>query len=187
MDPNAIAITPALEVQDDINAENVMQPTARNQSSRESMVTVRLSDSEPLTSDDTPTHKEIVEEEALEMFPVMENEESFAANESYDAVYDHQRPMLAEEAKVAQKIHRDSLAALQRESVGSMVSAEDQGSSDAASSTVRSRSDSSGTFSSLGSAHVDWDELDKSEEQAPRDEGSDEVRPVHRHLYLQKS
>ncbi len=39
----------------------------------------------------------------------------------------------------------------------------------------RPRSDSSGTFSSVASAQVDWDELDKSEEQAPRDEGSDEV------------
>ena len=44
-----------------------------------------------------------------------------------------------------------------------------------ASSTLRSRSDSSGTFSSVGSAHVDWEELERSEEQAPRDEGSDEV------------
>lgn len=39
----------------------------------------------------------------------------------------------------------------------------------------RSRSNSSGTSSSVASAHVDWDELDKSEEQAPRDECSDEV------------
>ena len=41
-----------------------------------------------------------------------------------------------------------------------------------ASSTIRSRSDSSG---SGASAQVDWEELEKSEEQAPRDEGSDEV------------
>lgn len=41
--------------------------------------------------------------------------------------------------------------------------------------SVRSRSDSSGsTPSSNGSAQVDWDELEKSEERAPRDEGSDE-------------
>ena len=45
-------------------------------------------------------------------------------------------------------------------------------------STIRSRSDTSGSFSSNGSAQVDWDELEKSEEQAPRDEGSDEVRPL---------
>lgn len=41
--------------------------------------------------------------------------------------------------------------------------------------SFRSRSNSSGTSSSVASAHVDWDELDKSEEQAPRDECSDEV------------
>ena len=46
-----------------------------------------------------------------------------------------------------------------------------------ASSTIRSRSDSSATQSSSGSAQVDWDELERSEEQAPRDEGSDEVHP----------
>ena len=42
-------------------------------------------------------------------------------------------------------------------------------------SDPRSQSRSRGSFSSMGSAHVDWDQLDKSEEQAPRDEGSDEV------------
>lgn len=43
-------------------------------------------------------------------------------------------------------------------------------------STVRSRSNSSTTASSSNSTHVDWDELERSEEQEPRDEGSDEVR-----------
>ncbi|KAL9599420.1 MAG: hypothetical protein Q9219_003857 [cf. Caloplaca sp. 3 TL-2023] len=38
----------------------------------------------------------------------------------------------------------------------------------------RSRSDSSSTRSSASSSHVDWEQLDKSEEAAPRDEGSDE-------------
>ena len=49
------------------------------------------------------------------------------------------------------------------------------GSPESTSHEFRSRSNSSGTLSSVGSAHVDWDELDKSEEQAPRDECSDEV------------
>lgn len=43
-------------------------------------------------------------------------------------------------------------------------------------STVRSRSNSSTTASSSNSTRVDWDELERSEEQEPRDEGSDEVR-----------
>ncbi|KAL9028415.1 MAG: hypothetical protein Q9196_003220 [Gyalolechia fulgens] len=40
--------------------------------------------------------------------------------------------------------------------------------------SFRSRSDSSGTLSSSSSAHVDWEELTRAEEAAPRDEGSDE-------------
>lgn len=55
--------------------------------------------------------------------------------------------------------------------VGSLVG----GSPESTLHEFRSRSNSSGTLSSVGSAHVDWDELDKSEEQAPRDECSDEV------------
>lgn len=58
-----------------------------------------------------------------------------------------------------------------------MLSAIEDGTSDITTPmSIRSRSDSTGTFSSIGSVHVDWDELDKSEEQAPRDEGSGEVR-----------
>lgn len=41
-----------------------------------------------------------------------------------------------------------------------------------------SESRSRGSFSSTNSAQFDWDELDKSEEQVPRDEESDEVRSL---------
>ena len=44
------------------------------------------------------------------------------------------------------------------------------------SGTIRSRSDTSGSYSSSGSGQVDWVELERNEEQAPRDEGSDEVK-----------
>lgn len=37
------------------------------------------------------------------------------------------------------------------------------------------RRDSLSTISSEGSTRVDWEELEKTEEQEPRDEGSDEV------------
>ena len=63
-----------------------------------------------------------------------------------------------------------------RHSTASTISVQDGERIASTISTVRSRSDSSGTFSSTESAQVDWDELEKSEEQAPRDEGSDEVR-----------
>ncbi|KAL9099598.1 MAG: hypothetical protein Q9163_004929 [Psora crenata] len=61
-----------------------------------------------------------------------------------------------------------------RTSTISLTSIQREESLTSALSTVRSRSDSSETLSSHGSAQVDWDELEKSEEQAPRDEGSDE-------------
>ncbi len=66
-----------------------------------------------------------------------------------------------------------------RQSSRSMGSFEEE---DQSTITLRSRSDSSGTFSSSdGSAQVDWDELEKEEDQAPRDVGSDEVsRPAGR-------
>ena len=115
-------------------------------------------------------------EDVLEEFPRLEDEFTAQLPEDSSIAYDHQKPMLEEEVKVAQRIHRDSIASAQRESSATTVSFVECGSSDATSITIRSRSDSSGTFSSIGSAHVDWEELDKSEEQAPRDEGSDEVR-----------
>ena len=61
---------------------------------------------------------------------------------------------------------RDSMAARSRV---------EEDTSRTTSDIFRSRSNSSGTSSSVASAHVDWDELDRSEEQAPRDECSDEV------------
>lgn len=155
--------------------DHAVKPTVRNQQSSDSMVTVRLSDPEP----DVSKHNETVEEEALEEVTEMGDEDDFAAKTGNQIVYEHQAPMSPEEAKVVQRIHRDSVTSIQRESVISMLSAVEEGGSDAASGTIRSRSDSSGTYSSIGSAHVDWDELDKSEEQAPRDEGSDEVRLIN--------
>jgi len=172
MDCDTSTVVPVADTKASNHTDNVLKPTVRNQQSSDSMVTVRLSHSEPEVS----IHNEITEQEALEEFPEMGDEEDFAAKTDNQIVYEHQAPMSPEEAKVVQRIHRDSVTSIQRESVLSMLSAVEEGGSDAASRTIRSRSDSSGTYSSIGSAHVDWDELDKSEEQAPRDEGSDEVR-----------
>ena len=69
---------------------------------------------------------------------------------------------------------RGQLPRLHGASTISMPSIQEE-QSETASFTVRSRSNSSGTFSSTESAHLDWDELEKNESQAPRDEGSDEV------------
>lgn len=171
MDCDTSTVAPIAGTEAFDNTDNCVKPTVRNQQSSDSMVTVRLSDPEPEVS----IHNEVAEEEGLEEFPEMGDEIDFAAKMGKQIVYEHQAPMSPEEAKVVQRIHRDSVTSIQRDSVLSMLSAVEEGGSDAAARTIRSRSDSSGTYSSMGSAHVDWDELDKSEEQAPRGEGSDEV------------
>ena len=126
------------------------------------MVDVRLSDPVPLKS----THENGATESPIEGFPQMDNP---ADNKFEDPVRlrESSISILPEEVKVIQRIHRQSIV--------SMLSAVDEGSSDTTSLSLRSRSDSSGTFSSLDSANVDWLELEKKEEEAPRDEASDEV------------
>ena len=132
----------------------------------DAMVTVRLSDASI-----TPAVTDIESDEDTET--ILAENDSISENEHNipsiitDGLPTEDSTAPADEAHVTDMHHRDSLASLQsfRE--------------DASSTTLRSRSDSSGTLSSNNSAQVDWVELEKSEEQAERDEGSDEVRPYH--------
>ena len=64
---------------------------------------------------------------------------------------------------------------VERESVASSISTAEEQQTETRLSNLRSESKSRGSFSSVSSTHFDWDELDKSEEQVPRDEESDEV------------
>ena len=136
------------------------------------MVDVRLSDpGEQALSPREGTIAGIESGSPVEPFPQMESNIDPTMDDSVPCrQHDHGIPL--EEVKVFQKIHRQSTM--------SMLSAVDESNSDTASISVRSRSDSSGTFSSLGSANVDWIELEKKEEEAPRDETSDEVGFLHR-------
>lgn len=63
----------------------------------------------------------------------------------------------------------------ERESIPSRISNAEEDHVGTRLSNPRSESKSRGSFSSISSAQFDWDELDKSEEQVPRDEESDEV------------
>ena len=175
MDPNTTTVIHAGETQELSNAEDAVEPSNHHQHPTGSMVTINLSDPEPTILEDASIQAGIVDADTLEEFPKMGEEQDLANQPNDHAMYEHQKPMSAEEAEVVQRIHRDSLTAAYRELTASMLTAVEEGRSDAASSTVRSRSDSSGTYSSIASVQFDWDELDKSEEQAPRDEGSDEV------------
>ncbi|KAL8702718.1 MAG: hypothetical protein Q9201_004118 [Fulgogasparrea decipioides] len=73
--------------------------------------------------------------------------------------------VLEEEVKLFQKSHRMSTTSMPSIAEGGSVQE---------TRSFRSRSNSSGTLSSNGSTHVDWEELDRNEESAPRDGGSDE-------------
>ena len=126
------------------------------------MVDVRLSDPGPLKS----LHENEAPESPLEGFPQMDDPANHRLEDTV-RLRESSISILPEEVKVIQRIHRESIV--------SMLSAVDEGSSDTTSLSLRSRSDSSGTFSSLDSANVDWLELEKKEEEAPRDEASDEV------------
>ncbi|SLM33634.1 gtpase activating protein [Lasallia pustulata] len=128
-----------------------------------SMDTVRLSASEPFLSEDSgnrPTTTTV---------PYLTNLNEYAVEEPLDERAEHdngfETAAVAEDVSFQGHEHRASVAS------GSMPSMGDEGESV---STVRSRSNSSTTASSSNSTHVDWDELERSEEQEPRDEGSDE-------------
>lgn len=129
----------------------------------DSMVTVRLSDSPVAT--------------ILETLSITHIAEQFLGHELADAQEDD--PSLDEDH--ISTVHDNAIILQEdkeefpRESMASMTSIVDDEPSISTSGTLRSRSDSSGTVSSAGSAQVDWDELEKSEEQVPRDGGSDEV------------
>lgn len=123
----------------------------------DSMVTVRLSNSSVGAILDTSPRDQDHESVDVQDAPLYEDTVSNVPNNN-DAT-------LLEEDKEE----------FPRESMTSMTSIVEDEHSTSTSGTLRSRSDSSGTLSSVGSAQVDWDELEKSEEQAPRDEGSDEV------------
>ena len=122
----------------------------------DSMVTVRLSDppvASPLgRTSQLQHHAAPVVQDMLEG-----QEETFPNPTASDA---HEDGIIPEQE--TQNMARDSVA--------SLTSVVEDEASIATSGTIRSRSDTSGSFSSNNSAQVDWEELEKSEEKAPRDE-----------------
>ena len=146
------------------SAVNGPQPT-------DSMVTVELSDSPVAPIFETSSHNDIqaqndTGEDSLHV-DYIHNE----TQEKGSALSDQRSSTDDENVLVFEEDPKE----LCRESRLSMAGIVENRRSFSATSTIRSRSDSSGTLSSTESAQVDWDELERSEEQAPRDEGSDEV------------
>lgn len=142
----------------------------------DSMVTIRLSNSTIVPSEcaveDSPIEAPLNEAMAEDMTHLEESENPDHALHEFTEANDADAHVLEAEVKFFQRIHRMSTI--------SMPSIAEEGEPTREKGSIRSRSDSSGTLSSAGSTHVDWEQLDKSEEAAPRDEGSDEVsRPIH--------
>ncbi|KAL8842893.1 MAG: hypothetical protein Q9170_000297 [Blastenia crenularia] len=81
---------------------------------------------------------------------------------------DAESQVLDAEVKLFQRSHRMSTI--------SMPSIAEEGDSAHDPASARSRSGSFSTLSSASSTHVDWEELDKNEEAAPRNDGSDELQ-----------
>ncbi|KAL8758516.1 MAG: hypothetical protein Q9199_001428 [Rusavskia elegans] len=148
-------LKPVIEADSATTVHDPYQPEPLTETTKftDSIVTIRLSDSTL-----TPPEDCAIEDSPVEVSPTTEMAATTDAVNTVDSI-------LEEEVKLFQRSHRTSTV--------SMPSIAEEGSMPQASS-LRSRSDSSGTLSSsAGSTHVDWEELDKSEESAPRDEGSD--------------
>ena len=145
----------------------VSEHTERTPLSTDSMVTVRLSDPIFLPDAEVSLVKQLlggpncVDLQGSEGRGFLYEENDIAV----DTEQDNNR--LEDASKQTPRAGRESMVSVT--SIGENMRL------DSMLAAFRSRSNSSGTFSSSDSAHVDWDELDKSEEQAPRDEGSDEV------------
>lgn len=124
----------------------------------DSMVTVRLSD--PPLASASGTTSQITSHVAPLDCQVLEGQQKA------DSMWENNLSNVNDDAAILDEESHD---------IEAMASLVEEEQSIRTFGTVRSRSDTSGSFSSNGSAQVDWDELERSEEQAPRDEGTDEV------------
>ena len=128
----------------------------------DSMVTVRLSDPLVVPSSAISPENQISVAALAQFLPDPRGQNPVLHEHTLDASHNNHTFLLQDDKGTDPDENAVVLGDEYQESTVSMTS-------------VRSRSDSSGsTLSSNGSAQVDWDELEKSEEQAPRDEGSDE-------------
>lgn len=148
-------------------ANTVEQPEHNNISqSTDSMVTVRLSDVQSSATSVEPAELDLQQQGmdlvAKEVKDTQELKSTTIAMELH-AVEDKAGDLLDSTFEDSTYSKHDS------EEIFSPVT----------NSSNRSRRSSSSTTSTEGSTRVDWEELERTEEQEPRDEGSDEVGSGH--------
>lgn len=132
----------------------------------DSMVTVRLSDPLVVPSSAISPENQVSEAALAQFLPDPDGHHSVLHDDILDTSHNNHTPLgnVLSQSMNGTDLDESAIAP-DEESQRSSVSM----------TSVRSRSDSSGSIlSSNGSTQFDWDQLEKSEEQAPRDEGSDE-------------
>lgn len=133
----------------------------------DSMVTVRLSDPLVVPSSAISPNNQVSVATLAQFLPDQSGQNSVLHEDTLDTSHDNHSPLsmdFLQDVNGPDPLDEDAIAP-----------GEDYQESTISMTSVHSRSDSSSsTRSSNGSAQVDWDQLEKSEEQAPRDEGSDE-------------
>ena len=164
-------LTEAQSQDEDVHTES---PPSQRPSlpSTDSMVTVRLSNSPSVSQSNTSTPRNSISDSIRKSLRFSFHSPTHGRSDS--AAIDE--VAVGEMTENEEGIEPASTVVERTLSTTSMGSIQDRTSTASALSSQRSRSDSSGTLSSNGSAQVDWDELERSEEQAPKDQGSDEVR-----------
>lgn len=133
----------------------------------DSMVTVRLSDPLVVPSSAISPNNQVSVATLAQFLPDTRGQDSVLHEDTLDTSHDNHSPLgmdFPQDVNDPDPLDEDAIAP-----------GEDYQDSTISMTSVHSRSYSStSTRSSNGSAQVDWDQLEKSEEQAPRDEGSDE-------------
>lgn len=133
----------------------------------DSMVTVWLSDPLVVPSSAISPNNQVSVATLVQFLPDQSGQDSVLHEDTLDTSHDNHSPLsmdFLQDVNGPDPLDEDAIAP-----------GEDYQESTISMTSVHSRSDSSSsTRSSNGSAQVDWDQLEKSEEQAPRDEGSDE-------------
>ena len=139
----------------------------RTGAATDSMVTIRLSDVAPLSPVGEISNEQSFDGPSADDFSGIRSDGDLTQDHEDGLFSRLDMPMAAHELEQAHMVREEASTS------SSIVTPKNRPT--LAINTPRPRSDSSKTHSSVGSGHVDWDQLDRSEEQAPRDECSDEV------------
>ena len=163
--------------EDEHKDEPTPHDTKRKPSSTDSMVSVRFSDTGNYTFEEIPTPQLLEDSRNETLSELIGNEQPLEVEKS-----DHDDCALGFVGDDA--VHVQLTRSSTRSGATTSIAEEEE--SSFADDICRPRRDSSGTASSAGSTHVDWEELERNEEEELKDETSDEVccQPLFRGIVI---